>query len=282
MRTARLPHACPPASSKDWAEAFSKPAPATLESVATGELIVRLGGMIDLKAPAAAALKDGNIRIPVYAHLIRHEKLGDFVIDAGLDRGYARRKSGSVRGLAAPFLPIPGFQAERADLRSRLDELGSTPARVFYTHLHFDHCAGALDMPEGTVHVAGAGEPEFGVPLFAQGRFFRHTESIEELDFAAGADMPILGSALDLLGDGSLWAVSTPGHSPSHVSYIFNGRGGPALIVGDAISMRSALELGIGPGTYTSDPETAKASADRLRAFAAAYPQIRLLTGHEL
>jgi hypothetical protein len=36
----------------------------------------------------AATLKDGPIRIPVYAHLIHlhHESSGDFVVDAGLDR----------------------------------------------------------------------------------------------------------------------------------------------------------------------------------------------------
>ena len=282
MQTARRPYNAQRASSTDWSEVFARPAPATLESVATGELIVRLSGMVDLSDPKASSLKEGSPRVAVYAHIIRHERLGDFVVDSGLDRGYARRKSGSVRGLAAPFLPIPGYQAERADLRSRLDALGSTPVRIFYTHLHFDHSAGALDMPKDTVHVAGAGEPEFGIPLLAQGRFFRHAEAIEELDFSAGADMPILGPALDLLGDGSLWAISTPGHSPAHVSYLFNGRGGPVLIAGDAISMRSALELGIGPGTYTVDHEAARCSADRIRAFAAAYPQVRVLTGHEL
>jgi glyoxylase-like metal-dependent hydrolase (beta-lactamase superfamily II) len=282
MRTPRRPFHAPRASSADWDEAFSKPAPATLESFTTGELIVRLSGMVDLKAPQAAALEDKNARVPVYAHLVRHEKLGDFVVDPGLDRGYARSKAGSVRGLVAPILPIPGFQAEGEDLRSRLDALGSTPKIVFYTHLHFDHSAGALDMPTGIAQVAGAGESEFGAPLLADARFFRDAEAIEELDFSSGIDMPLLGPAIDLLGDGSLWAVSTPGHTKAHVSYLFNGRGGPALLAGDAICMRAILELGIGPGRYSRYPAMAKASADRIRAFVAAYPRVRVLTGHEL
>jgi Zn-dependent hydrolases, including glyoxylases len=282
MKAPRRPYSAPPASSSDWDDIFSRPALATLESVSTGELIVRLSGMVDLGASEAAGLRDGNERVPVYAHIVRHKALGDFVIDAGLDRGYARRKSGSVRGLAAPFFPIPGFQAEGEGLRSRLDAIGSTPKRVFYTHLHFDHSAGALDLPPGIPQVVGLGEPEFGIPLLAVGRFFRNAGPIEELDFSAGTDMPILGPAIDLLGDGSLWAISTSGHSPSHISYIFNGEGGPALIAGDAVSLRRALELGIGPGTYTADLEAARKSAARIRAFATAYPRVRVLTGHEL
>jgi glyoxylase-like metal-dependent hydrolase (beta-lactamase superfamily II) len=266
----------------EWEDVFAKPGPADLESRPTGELIVRLSGMIDLKTPKAAALKVAKIRIPVYAHLVRHDRLGDFVIDAGLDRGYAKRKAGGIRGLAAPFFPIPGFQIEGADLRTRLDELGIRPKRVFHTHLHFDHSAGALDMPAGTIHVVGAGEPEFHIPLFASTKFFRNAEAIEELDFSRAPEMPIFGRAIDLLGDGSLWAVPSPGHSPGHVSYIFNGRGGPAFIAGDAVPLRSAIEPGVRPGTYAVDRKTAHVSAERIRVFLAAYPKVHIITGHEL
>lgn len=237
--------------------------------------------MIDIDDTKTTVTKDKKLRIPVYAHLVRHDTLGDFVIDPGLDRGYVKRKAGSIRGLAAPLFPIPGFQIEGTDLRTRLDELGVRPKRVFHTHLHFDHSAGALDMPAGTIHVVGVGEPEFHIPLFASTHFFRNAEAIEELDFSRATEMPIFGRAIDLLGDGSLWAVPSPGHSPGHVSYIFNGRGGPALIAGDAVPLRSALEPGVRPGTYAVDRKTAYTSAERIRAFIAAYPKVQLLTGHE-
>ena len=39
------------------------------------------------------------------------------------------------------------------------------------------------------------------------------------LDFDEAHELPPFGHGLDLLGDGSIWAISTPGHSPNHVSY---------------------------------------------------------------
>ena len=272
----------PSPSSREWETVFASPAKATLKSLATGSVLVRLSGLVDLGDEKASGLCDASLEVPVYAHLIRHEALGDFLVDAGLDRGYVRRKAGSVRGLASPFLPVPGFQDAGADAATSLESMGVVPACVFYTHLHFDHCAGALDLGPGIRHVVGPGEPEFGVPFLAIGRFFRHAESLEELDFSVAQDMPFLGPCLDLLGDGSLWAFRTPGHSIAHVSYLFNGSGGPALLAGDAVSLRASAERAIGPGAYSGDLVEGRRSAERIRGFIEAYPNVRLVCGHEL
>lgn len=102
---------------------------------------------------------------------------------------------------------------------------------------------------------------------------------LAELDFSTAADMPWLGPSIDIFGDGSFWAIATPGHSRGHVSFLIVTSDGPVLLTGDAPHSGWAWEHGVGPSG--TDPVAAQASLDRLRAFAAAYPEVRVHTGHE-
>ena len=52
-----------------------------------------------------------------------------------------------------------------------------------------------------------------------------------------------MGPSGDLLGDGSLWAISTPGHTKGHISYLINGLDGPILLTMDASFIRDNLRL---------------------------------------
>jgi N-acyl homoserine lactone hydrolase len=49
---------------------------------------------------------------------------------------------------------------------------------------------------------------------------------------------------LDLLGDGSIRLVSTPGHSPGHLSVLLRAATGPVLVVGDATYTCRAIAEG--------------------------------------
>jgi glyoxylase-like metal-dependent hydrolase (beta-lactamase superfamily II) len=42
---------------------------------------------------------------------------------------------------------------------------------------------------------------------------------INEIDFSHATEIPPLGPSVDLLGDGSLWAILTPGHT--HGMFLF-------------------------------------------------------------
>ena len=54
------------------------------------------------------------------------------------------------------------------------------------------------------------------------------------MDFGDAPPGAGFSHTLDLLGDGSIRLVSTPGHSPGHLSVLLRAATGPVLVVGDA------------------------------------------------
>jgi glyoxylase-like metal-dependent hydrolase (beta-lactamase superfamily II) len=115
----------------------------------------------------------------------------------------------------------------------------------------------------------------------AVGSHFAGKPGLRTLDYTGIEPMPPLGPAIDLLGDGSLWAISTPGHTPDHSSYLVNSEP-PTLLVGDASHFAWAFEHDIAPRAWTSaDGARAVESLAGLRRFAARYPRVRIVFGHE-
>jgi len=264
----------------DWETVFEHPAPITLHTLETGHTTVPLSGMLNLKHPAAKSLANKRISVPVYAHLIRHERFGDYLIDCGLDTSYQHRPYGRVKGLLARFIIGESNQNKGQDVASYLHANQIRLAGAFLTHMHFDHIAGIVDLPPDTKYIANKEEPYLNIPLLYYGDHLRQVDTLSELDIAQGTAMPILGPCLDLFGDGSLWAISTPGHTRGHTSFLVNQLQRPTVIAGDACAMQESLDLGVGPGSYSTDRELAQESLDKLRAFAKQYPQVTVHCGH--
>ena len=155
------------------------------------------------------------------------------------------------------------------------------PNAVFFTHLHPDHTSGVADLPADVDYVFGRQEAGF-LARVAVGSHFSGKPRLRTLDYAGVAPMPPLGPAIDLLGDGSLWAISTPGHTPDHTSYLVNGDP-PTLLVGDASHFAWAFERDVAPRAFTSDDRArAVESLTELRRFAVRYPRVRIVFGHEI
>jgi len=93
--------------------------------------------------------------------------------------------------------------------------------------------------------------------------------------------MPILGKCVDVFGDGSFWAVSTPGHTNGHISYIVNGVETQALITGDACISKTGFELGIETGKFSSNIEEGRESFLKLKEYIKNYPWLKIIFGHE-
>jgi len=96
-----------------------------------------------------------------------------------------------------------------------------------------------------------------------------------ELQFTKHPDGNSTGN--DVFGDGSFFAILTPGHT----SYLARTTTGPVLLTGDTSHTRWGWENGVEPGTYSYDREQAAASFQKLRAFAAAHPNIEVRVGHQ-
>jgi glyoxylase-like metal-dependent hydrolase (beta-lactamase superfamily II) len=119
-------------------------------------------------------------------------------------------------------------------------------------------------------------------------RFFFHgdhlagVEEIYDIDMAEGIELPPLGKSADVFGDGSLWAISSSGHSRGHLMYFINGIEGQILMTGDACNTQFQFDTGIGPGSFSSNIEQAQVALDRIKVFMERYPQVRLVYGHDL
>ena len=86
---------------------------------------------------------------------------------------------------------------------------------------------------------------------------------------------------LDVFGDGSIWAISTPGHSAGSTAYLVNAVDGPKLVVGDAVSTRLGWEQQMPQPVAPAARAAAETSAERLRSFAAAHPNLEVFLGHQ-
>jgi glyoxylase-like metal-dependent hydrolase (beta-lactamase superfamily II) len=101
------------------------------------------------------------------------------------------------------------------------------------------------------------------------------------IDFPAAPTMTPLGRCVDLFGDGSLWAISAPGHTDDDIAYLINGPR-PVLLTGDASHFAWAFQNGVAArGWNKAGTARGYTSLEQLRSFARAYPSVKLIFGHE-
>jgi glyoxylase-like metal-dependent hydrolase (beta-lactamase superfamily II) len=79
-----------------------------------------------------------------------------------------------------------------------------------------------------------------------------------------------------------VWAISTPGHSKGHISYLINCEDRPVFLAGDACIINKSLELGVGPGTSSADKKLAQKTLDKIGAFIKNNPSVEVWCGHEV
>jgi N-acyl homoserine lactone hydrolase len=101
---------------------------------------------------------------------------------------------------------------------------------VVLSHLHYDHCGGLPQLPGADVY-AGRAELEFATAPVAGQR-----DAYCTADFApiAPEHWRRIDGEQDLLGDGSLLIVPTPGHTPGHVALLVRLPHHTLVLAGDA------------------------------------------------
>jgi glyoxylase-like metal-dependent hydrolase (beta-lactamase superfamily II) len=84
-----------------------------------------------------------------------------------------------------------------------------------------------------------------------------------------------------VLGDGSLWALWTPGHTPGSTAYLARTPSGPVLLVGDACHTTWGWDHDVEPGSYSGDVPRSRTSLDHLQRLVAEHPSIDVRVGHQ-
>ncbi len=185
-----------------------------------------------LTVPAGIVRRDApldeTIRFPVPAYLV--ETGGErILVDTGLNPA-------AVADVAAhygrpdafgPFVP-----EQEASIADQVD-LG-TIAMVVMTHLHFDHAGGLELVPPEVPLVIQRAEWDAGHDADAIARNFFLPRDYDSV----AREVRLVDGDHDLLGDGSVLLLSTPGHTPGHQSV----RAGDVVIGGDVTHFASGLD----------------------------------------
>ncbi|WP_164011912.1 MBL fold metallo-hydrolase [Pyxidicoccus trucidator] len=271
----------------DLVALLGQPGPVELETVNSADWAVERGGLVNLKHPTAksAGLQDGDEPVQVFFHALRHPQRGLFIVDTGVETALrdAPEKS-ALSGLVRSAMHMEKLKVH-APLGEWLAKQPQPLAGVFLTHLHLDHVMGMADVPRGTPVYSGPGETSARAVFHAavQGSTDRALEgkpALSEWTYAAEAN-GLFDGAVDIFGDGSVFALWVPGHTPGSTAYLVRSTKGPVLLVGDASHTRWGWEHDVEPGTFTLDGPRGAESFKKLRAFASAHPSVEVRMGHQ-
>jgi glyoxylase-like metal-dependent hydrolase (beta-lactamase superfamily II) len=269
----------------DLLAVIDQPGPIVVESVASADWVVPLDGLLNLEHPkaVAAGLEDREEPIKIYFHALRHPTRGTFVVDTGVERALRDSPDDSIiGGLVASAMNLESLKIH-VPLGVWLEH--NPIAGVLLTHLHLDHIMGLPDVPRGTPIYAGPGEttPTAFQNMFTQGTTddaFEGHGALREWPFAPDADQRFEG-VIDVLGDGSLWALWAPGHTPGSTAYLARTPSGPVLLVGDACHTAWGWDHDVEPGSYSGDVPRSRTSLDHLQRLVAEHPSIDVRVGHQ-
>ena len=278
----RVPYSAFEPAYHSWDEILSNPQPITIRTYSTGVNQTTLSSIMNLEHKKAQNIEDKVIEIPVNVGLIQHQEFGAYLIDAGLDQSYVHSPYGTLRGLMVESYLARGSQEPGTHIAAILSKEKIQLQGVWLTHLHMDHTAGIVDLPKDIPYVAGKNERYVNFRFLMQSDHLAGIDELHEIDFTTGIDLPPLGKAVDLFGDGSLWAISSSGHSTGHMIFLINGIDEQVLFTGDACNDHYQFETGAGPGYYSSDLEGGQEVLERIILFKVRYPDVKLVYGHDL
>ncbi|MFO0708732.1 MAG: MBL fold metallo-hydrolase [Sandaracinus sp.] len=273
-------------SSTDAMEALlDTPGPIEAETIVGADWSVDRSGVLDLEDPRASAFADELEPIQIYVHTMRHPSRGRFLIDTGVEQALVDAPDeAAIHGIVAQAAGVERMQI-RTSTHALLARLEAPIEGVLLTHLHLDHVSGLRDVPREVPVYTGPGEAgaRSAMALATQGAIDRALEgrdAIREWRFTPDPS-GVFAGVLDVFGDGSLFALSVPGHTAGSVAYVARTPEGAVLFTGDVCHTAWGWEHDVAPGTFTEDHDANVASLAALRALAARHPAMRVRLGHQ-
>jgi N-acyl homoserine lactone hydrolase len=248
------------------------------------------GRLAGLHAIGIGVSKSDMIEVPYVAFLVEHPSAGPILIDTGLHPSAAvdpKQNMGPIMGrLAGGSLRMEPSDAVAAQLRERGIEHGDVKL-VVMTHLHFDHASAMSEFPGATFVFTrreweAATEPREWLHGYRR-RQFDHAFDYRLLDFEDPSvdSYATFGRSIDLLGDGSVRAVYTPGHTHGHMSVVLRLKEREALVAGDAIYTRRTLDEGVFPWRV-EDGHLFGRSLREIQLYAQTNPDAVVIPGHDM
>jgi len=140
-------------SSAEMERTLEQDGPVTVTTIRSADWAVPLSGLVNLKNPQAAALKEHDEPIGVFAHVIVHPKFGTYLIDTGVsEKLIAHPEQYGIGWLMQKAMKVQQMNLKQSTAQIlqglKLSSTSSAAlAGVFMTHLHIDHISGMPDIP---------------------------------------------------------------------------------------------------------------------------------------
>jgi N-acyl homoserine lactone hydrolase len=274
-------------NSAEMEQLIDRPGPIELTTIASVDWAVPLDGLVNLKSPTAiaAGLTDHDEPIQVYAHVLHHPQRGYFLVDTGVAQSVLDDpgKAG-VSWLVRRGMPVDTMKM-RKSTAAIVHDLPSPLQGVMLTHMHLDHIGGLPEVPGNVPIYIGPGESTHTswINVLMQGttdNMLKDKAPLQEWPFQPDAQQRFDG-IVDVFGDGSVFAISVPGHTAGSVAYLVRTTRGPVLLTGDTSHTRWGWEHTVEPGDYTDDKPRNLVSLKQLKALVAAHPSIEVRFGHQ-
>ena len=261
-------------------ESLKKPGPIHFEKITVANWQVPLSGLLNLEHPRAISegLVDKPEDINLFLYVIKHPTKGTFLIDSGISERFTDANNNSdVSFIVKKAMNVSSIEVLKST-REIVNSIGSIKG-VLLTHIHLDHIMGLLDLHSNVPVYSGPGEAGSKALVHAAtrgstNRLLSNTGALLEWQFGAEG-------VIDIFGDGSLWALHTPGHTPGATAYLAITETGPELIIGDASHTRWGWDNQVEPGGYSKDISQSAQSLAMLAALTSEHSEINVHPGHQ-
>lgn len=246
------------------------------------------GPLAGLRAIGIGVPRSEYVEVPHGAFLVEHPGAGPILIDTGLHSSCAVDPKANLGRLGTLVFPSLEMQAEQA-AAAQLRELGIEPAdvgTVIMTHLHIDHASAIKEFPLATFLVSASEwqAATAALPWLHGYRIEQFGRALDRLmldfDRSGVGSHANFGRSFDVFGDGSVHVVYTPGHTSGHMSVVLRLRSRDAVIAGDAVYTRHALDSGVLP-YRVEDEHLYRRSLRELQLYVESNPGALVIPTHD-
>ncbi|WP_327291878.1 MBL fold metallo-hydrolase [Streptomyces sp. NBC_01198] len=228
---------------------------------------------------------------PINVYVIEHSD-GLVLFDTGQDRSsvtdpdyFPTGFAGHIYNRLARF-EIPADQTLTAQLARLGHDIADVKVAIL-SHLHQDHIGGLRELAHARIIVSDQDWAEIDKPRAVLAGFLKQHIDIPGLHWDRVTPTPVDDPALapftaahDVMGDGSLMLVPTPGHTPGSLSLLLRKPGiAPLLFVGDLTYDVNLLAQERIPGV--GDTAGLHTSTRQVNEFATRNPGVAILAAHD-
>jgi glyoxylase-like metal-dependent hydrolase (beta-lactamase superfamily II) len=229
---------------------------------------------------------------PINVYVIEHEQ-GLVLFDTGQDRRSVTDPSYFPGGVVGHIYGrLAKFDISEGDtLTEQLSAHGYDIADVhiaILSHLHQDHIGGLSELPKSTQVLASSADlAEVNKRFAVLGGLMRDHIQLPGINWVPITPQPLEDDFLapfthahDLMGDGSLLLLPTPGHTPGSMSLLLRSAGLPTMLfVGDLTYDADLLAAGRVPGV--GDRADLHETTARVNQLVSSFPGMSILAAHD-